>query len=142
MFVSEKTCGRCGKTKATSCFQRRGKSFQSWCRDCRREYDASYHRRTRVVRLEQKREWYARLNDWYRGLKENLPCADCGGRFHHAAMEWDHLPGAEKLADVSALLGRRNRTVILAEIAKCELVCANCHAVRTFTRRRGVAQPG
>ena len=53
-----------------------------------------------------------------------------------------HLPGAATLADVSLLATRHNRQRILEEGAKCELVCANCHAVRTFSRRRGVAQLG
>ena len=48
-------------------------------------------------------------------------------------MEWDHLPGTEKTLVMSNT--RRcahGRARILAEIAKCELVCANCHRERTF----------
>jgi hypothetical protein len=30
---------------------------------------------------------------------------------------------------------RHSAATVEAEIAKCELVCANCHAVRTFNRR-------
>jgi hypothetical protein len=74
---------------------------------------------------------------WASELKANKPCADCGGTFHPQAMVWDHLPGAEKRGDVSHLARRIGKERILAEIAKCELVCANCHAVRTFDRRHG-----
>ena len=49
-------------------------------------------------------------------------------------MQWDHKPGFEKLGDISADFWDRTRDDILAEIAKCDLVCANCHAVRTFGR--------
>lgn len=72
---------------------------------------------------------------WARALKADKPCVDCGGVFHPAAMAWDHLPGAEKVGDISTLARRSSRERILAEISKCELVCANCHAVRTFERR-------
>ena len=48
-------------------------------------------------------------------------------------MQWDHLPGRSKRGDISALSGV-TRAEILEEIAKCELVCANCHVIRTFTR--------
>lgn len=48
-------------------------------------------------------------------------------------MQWDHLPGAVKLGDVSTLRGR-SKQKILDEIAKCELVCSNCHVLRTFRR--------
>jgi hypothetical protein len=49
-------------------------------------------------------------------------------------MQWDHLPGAPKLGDISNGLSGRSREEILEEIAKCEIVCANCHAIRTFQR--------
>jgi len=49
-------------------------------------------------------------------------------------MQWDHLPGAHKLGNLSTTLRGRSREEILEEIAKCELVCANCHAIRTFQR--------
>jgi predicted HNH restriction endonuclease len=52
-------------------------------------------------------------------------------------MQWDHLPGVEKLASVAELYGY-SRDRVLAEIAKCELVCANCHAVRTYRRKREI----
>jgi hypothetical protein len=47
-------------------------------------------------------------------------------------MQWDHLPGGVKRGDVSTL--RATREEVLDEIAKCELVCANCHILRTFRR--------
>jgi hypothetical protein len=50
-------------------------------------------------------------------------------------MEWDHVRG-EKIRSVSEMCNRMcSKETILTEIAKCELVCANCHAVRTFNRR-------
>jgi hypothetical protein len=48
-------------------------------------------------------------------------------------MQWDHLPGSMKIADVSGM-GLYSKEEILAEIAKCELVCTNCHTIRTGTR--------
>jgi hypothetical protein len=48
-------------------------------------------------------------------------------------MQWDHLPGTPKLAAVSELRSRSKAT-ILDEIEKCELVCTNCHTIRTFER--------
>ena len=80
---------------------------------------------------------------WYRDLKESNACMDCGSFFHHASMEFDHMPGSIKETEVSELVRKEtSRRWIIAEMEKCELVCANCHAVRTFNRSRGVAQPG
>ena len=112
-------------------------------RTCRRASDGAYYSRTRERQLAHRKRYRLEFVEWYRQLKSGRPCADCGGIFHHAAMTWDHLPGVTKVADLSTFLSRhRSRRLVLAEINKCELVCANCHAVRTFDRRRGVAQPG
>ncbi len=54
-------------------------------------------------------------------------------------MEWDHLPGNEKTLVLSdARNATHSKERILAELAKCELVCANCHRERTFGVRRKV----
>jgi hypothetical protein len=50
-------------------------------------------------------------------------------------MQWDHLPGQPKTGDLGNLIRRHNKRIILEEIEKCELVCSNCHAVRTLGRR-------
>ena len=115
---------------------------QQWCKACRKAYDAEYHQRVKERRKEQRAARRAVFLEWYRAFKESLPCTDCGRRVHHAAMTFDHLPGYEKRADVGWLMRFSSKKTILAEIEKCEPVCANCHAVRTFERSRGVAQPG
>lgn len=65
-------------------------------------------------------------------LAKDKPCLDCGGRFHPAAMEFDHCRG-EKLFILSKV-GGYSIEQILAEIKKCDAVCANCHRVRTWDR--------
>ena len=67
-------------------------------------------------------------------IKKDIPCADCHQVFPAWVMHWDHLPGFEKLGDVSQLVTNRPRTVVLQELDKCELVCANCHVMRTVAR--------
>ena len=75
-----------------------------------------------------------------------VPCADCGGSFPPCAMDFDHRPAEPKLSGVTRMIGRSGTERILAEVAKCDIVCANCHRARTFGRRRdealraGVAQ--
>jgi hypothetical protein len=133
-----KLCRRCGELLPAGAFHRRGsQGTQAWCKPCRKEYDRAYHARTRALRLQQKKRWRKEFTDSYRRLKSNTPCADCGGLFHHAAMQWDHLPGTEKVAELSTLFRKGNKRAFLLELAKCELVCSNCHAVRSFQRTHG-----
>lgn len=64
---------------------------------------------------------------------KNFPCPDCGKSFPASAMDFDHVRGV-KIANVSEMLDA-TLSEIFAEVAKCELVCATCHRIRTENRR-------
>jgi hypothetical protein len=133
-----KICPSCGRLKSLDEFHKGNRhGRQVWCKACRKAYDSAYYARNKRRIVARKRERERELTEWTRGLKEGVPCADCGGTFHPAAMEWDHLPGTEKRGAVSNLARFLSQASILAEIEKCELVCANCHAVRTYNRLNG-----
>jgi hypothetical protein len=70
--------------------------------------------------------------------KHNKPCTDCGIAYPHYVMDYDHLPEFEKVGILSEMHKGYSMDKILEEIAKCELVCKNCHAVRTWNRAAGV----
>ena len=95
------------------------------------------------ARVKARNERYdAEVKAFIREVKDNKPCVDCGERFPHYVLDFDHVRG-EKVNNISLMAGRRcSLTAIKAEIEKCELVCANCHRVRTFTRLGSVAQLG
>jgi len=63
------------------------------------------------------------------------PCMDCGNEYPPYVMDFDHRPGETKVFNISRFM-RENRSLeqVQEEIAKCDLVCANCHRIRTFTR--------
>jgi hypothetical protein len=62
----------------------------------------------------------------------DVPCMDCGGRFAACAMDFDHRDPSTKRFAVRRMVGRATTEAILAEIAKCDIVCANCHRERTM----------
>jgi len=68
--------------------------------------------------------------------RKNRPCTDCGGWFEPCQMDFDHVRG-EKRFCLSTSISRTLHDV-LEEIKKCELVCSNCHRLRTFIRRQNV----
>jgi hypothetical protein len=65
---------------------------------------------------------------------KSVPCADCGGRFPYFVMDFDHKDDSDKLGNISQLVAHWSLARILVEIAKCDVVCANCHRIRTATR--------
>ena len=83
---------------------------------------------------------HRRHQQWMDDKKNSMGgCVDCGYNKHPSALDWDHLPGSEKLFSIGQ---EKFRPIaqLEAEIAKCELVCANCHRIRTVTRKR-LAKP-
>jgi hypothetical protein len=65
---------------------------------------------------------------------KSAPCTDCGNCFPPECMDFDHV-GDDKLGNVGTMTTNGNsRASVMAEIAKCELVCANCHRTRTKNR--------
>ena len=71
--------------------------------------------------------------------KDN-PCTDCGIRYPACVMEFDHVRG-EKYMDVSRI--KKSVRLVQLEIEKCDLVCANCHRIRTMGRgwKNGTESP-
>jgi hypothetical protein len=73
--------------------------------------------------------------------KSSTPCADCQQSYPHYVMDFDHVHG-EKLANVADITRvNHSRKKVWDEIAKCELVCANCHRIRTHQRLSNDAAP-
>lgn len=68
-----------------------------------------------------------------RDAMKDVPCLDCGGRFPPECMDFDHRPGEVKLMEMGETM--RKLSLWLAEAAKCDIVCANCHRIRTRKSR-------
>ena len=130
-------CAMCGTWKSSAEFHNSRTGQFSYCRDCRRAYDRRYYaERGRDARMARRRIAIDAARAWMAGLKEGVPCADCGGVFPVYVMHWDHLPGFEKVDAISVMVGSRTRAAVLEELKKCELVCANCHVLRTIDPAR------
>ena len=61
------------------------------------------------------------------------PCMDCGIQYPYYVMDMDHRPGEIKVGHPSKLCTHGIQK-LLDEIAKCDVVCANCHRIRTYNR--------
>ncbi len=72
-------------------------------------------------------------------IKLERGCAVCGYKGHPHALQFDHLPGFEKTERVSMMYASK-WSEVLNEIAKCQVLCANCHAIITAERRLATAR--
>lgn len=109
---------------------------QDWCKQCLKEankthylnntqiYKARAIERNERVRAENRRKLFEYLS--------THPCIDCGIS-DIRVLDFDHVREA-KLANIASLLRYSSWSHIEAEIAKCEVRCANCHRIKTIER--------
>lgn len=101
------------------------------CRERWIKYQKDNPEKARQVRANQAKR-RRKLNREMLDQLKNVPCCDCGEAFLPCVMVFDHVRG-EKIANVSAMtswpIGR-----IKEELEKCDVVCSNCHAIRTWIR--------
>jgi hypothetical protein len=86
----------------------------------------------RAQQRDRSRRLRARRREFINGLKLNRACADCGGNFPPYIMHFHHIDGSKKVFNVGRATGLSEAT-ILNEVSKCELLCANCHGIRTWS---------
>lgn len=86
------------------------------------------------ARKKSQQNRYRKNTEFLNEVKKSMGgCVDCGYDKHPAALDFDHMPGSVKLFNIGQEKFRPQKQ-LLEEIAKCELVCANCHRIRTVTR--------
>lgn len=109
------------------------------CTDCQQNKEETefnknvrYCRPCAKVRTNRSRhKAIYQFNEW----KQQQPCADCQRHFPYYVLDLDHRPGEVKVAIVSDLIRRGKVKAAHAELAKCDVVCSNCHRERSFRRR-------
>jgi len=95
---------------------------------------SSYRNSNVLMTLHRIRKWKQERRTLINSYKE-VPCVDCGGQYPYYVMQFDHL--GNKLFSIAKAVSRNlSLDSILSEIKKCDVVCANCHAIRTFERRK------
>jgi hypothetical protein len=98
----------------------------------RAEFDKAYRKENHVRILARDRARSALYYDRARAITiaaKSVPCMDCGGLFPWVCMDFDHVRG-KKLFNIAEGM-QKKLSVLLAEIAKCDVVCSNCHRIRT-----------
>lgn len=59
-------------------------------------------------------------------------CEHCDGVFHQAAFDFHHVNEAEKLTEITTLIGNRGWKQVENELQKCILLCSNCHRIHHY----------
>jgi len=131
-----KRCIKCEmpKTHNAFAFHCKGKGTRrSECKMCQRKITATHYQKNKGRHYANNKKRREANRALVNAVKSN-PCVDCGDIFHYCQMHFDHRPGEEKLGNISDMIHAHYLKQALEEIKKCDLVCANCHSLRTWQR--------
>ena len=126
-----KTCCKCGVEKVLNTenflFNSHNKRFQSLCRLCSKEYQKEHYKKNKtdylIKQKERRRKWWL----WWKEYRASLKCDSCEEN-HPACLDFHHRDPTEKDENIShAVHIGWSKKRILAEIAKCDVLCSNCH---------------
>ena len=110
----------------------REQDLQRWT-----QYQRDYRESTRPERLASKRAYGRERVNRNRQIiviaKGNI-CQDCGGEFMSRDLHFHHRDPRSKVLSV-ALMATRSEAALREEIAKCDVLCAECHNRADATRR-------
>jgi len=133
-----KTCIKCLEEKEESLFsfadKKVGRRVRQ-CKACIAKLTAAHFQKHKAAYNDSKKRTRVRALEALREYKEKRPCADCGRFFPHYVLDFDHIDRTQKADNVSNFLRNGSGQGMWEEIEKCELVCSNCHRVRTYLRK-------
>jgi hypothetical protein len=151
---TKKCSGPCGLIKLLSEFNKKRNAYQSFCRLCNAKASRAYYKKNRKTHKEtikqRKHRYWQRNREYAFNYLLDHPCINCG-EANPIKLDFDHRIDKDKKGGISYLIylpaGIKR---LKAEIAKCDIRCANCHRLKTAKeqnwwmykeiKRRGIAQ--
>lgn len=107
--------------------------------EARRAYQQKWHQENQVRRSKKIKNVRLEVRDEVNEIKEAQGCKDCKTPFPYYVLQFDHLDGYVKTDKIQNLIRSASRDRVMEEISKCDVVCANCHSIRTYKRSKGIS---
>ena len=122
-----KVCNGCKQELPFDKYHKRGKGYQSLCKECRKEYDKAFWQRKRqeymIVKNNRRREISKKFSE-YKGTLKCLVCEENSPE----CLDFHHTDPNTKEYNITDLARRGySMKAIMREVEKCVVLCANCH---------------
>ena len=99
-------------------------------------YSNNHYQNNRKYYIDKAHDYDSIIHAMLSQIKEENPCHDCGIYYDAVCIDFDHVPGEKKLMNLSQFnQGSYSFDKVVEEIQKCDIVCSNCHRLRTKNRR-------
>jgi hypothetical protein len=136
--LSKIPCGHCSvefepyRSHQKFCSSKcRQKSYFNENPEKKRAYEKANRLKHKEKRSQADRKRRLKSLEYIQQIKLENGCNKCGYKGHAAALDFNHLDPAQKSFNISSYLNS-SREILDKEIAKCEVLCANCHRIHTY----------
>jgi len=142
----------CGEKKPLAEFHKRAKARDGlcpWCKDCKTKAARKNYVRNRDKIRQQIKERRKGISTFLNTYKEEKGCADCELSFPFYVLDFDHRDPKIKsdwfrrkkktkgyVSSMKYFCLNHGYNTMITELAKCDVVCSNCHRKRTYERSR------
>ena len=105
---------------------RKSRPYKERDLEAERAYKRAWYHANKEKHKATQRTIEQRKREWFREFKKTLKCNRCPEN-HPACLQFHHRNGEEKKGNIASLVVHWSKERLLAEISKCEVLCANCH---------------
>jgi hypothetical protein len=129
-----KICTSCKIEQDIDQFSKRTASkngISTRCKTCNKNYLKNHYSENKKYYYNKKKKFQCNGKEFIWSFLKLKKCSDCG-ESNPLLLEFDHID--DKSHNISAMIRSHSPDSVLKEIEKCEVVCANCHRLRTYER--------
>ncbi len=140
-----KICRVCKENKQEEDFPKRTKRPDgsiiraTICKLCQRQVSKKHYKENKDMYRARDKKKNKELFKFVREYKENSKCERCGisGKGMPESMDFKHKETEIKKGRISKLVQFSKKNIIMEEIKKCNLYCANCQRIVEVERKHG-----
>ena len=103
-------------------------------REYQREYMRDWYQRNKAKHIACVRKRDKKIKAWLQEYKKTLKCEECGEN-HPACLDFHHINPEDKKFSIARINDYLSWGLLKAEIAKCCILCANCHRKKHYNER-------
>ena len=124
-----KVCSYCKIEKPIECLSRKGNGLQSVCKECHALYRKNHYKINKQKYIDKSSKWKTQQKIEFYNWLATKQCQLCGIN-DFRVLEFHHKDQTKEF-EISQKVGLIKLSTLLDEIAKCSILCANCHRIET-----------
>ncbi len=135
--MPDKKCARCKQNKDISCFSNnksKKDGLNCECKECANQYLKEHYSKNKIYYAKNAKAQKKKTKQWLYELKMGLKCAHCEAD-NPIVLDFHHIDPTTKEATVAHISRNNAKERILKEIAKCIVLCANCHRIEHWNQK-------